>query len=158
MEPTSLAFQFLFLGLFLVPCILFLLTQQKTLKLIQPANRSLSPGEIFLQLIPLFGMVWQFFVVSRLSKSIHRELSEQTFSFEQTVSLEYTANARPTYAIGITYCTLFCCFLIPFDSTVKLFFSLATMMCWIIYWVQLSMYKQKIKQKHYSLASPPSRL
>lgn len=157
MEPTQPAFQFLFLALFLVPCILFLLTQQKALKFIQPANRSISPGEVFLQLIPLFGMVWQFFVVARISKSIQRELLEQIFSFEKTESVEYSTTSRPTYAIGITYCTLFCCSIIPFNPIVKLFFSLATITCWIIYWVQLSMYKHKLKQKHYLLASPPSR-
>jgi hypothetical protein len=158
MESTlSASFQFLFLALFLVPCILFLLTQQKTLNLIQPVNRSISPGEIFLQLIPLFGMVWQFFVVARIAKSIDRELAEQTFSFERTDSVEYATNSRPTYAIGITYCILFCASLIPFNPTVKLLFSLATITCWIIYWVQLAIYKSKLKQKFYLLASPSSR-
>jgi len=50
----------------------FLITQQNTLKAIQQQNRLMRPGEVWLQLIPLFGIVWQFIVVTRISDSIRR--------------------------------------------------------------------------------------
>lgn len=144
-------YQFFFLAVFFVPALLFLFTQQKTIKLIQPHNRSIAPGEVFLQLIPLFGMVWQFFVVTRLSDSIRRELGERTFTFEAPVS-NNEQYIRPTYRIGITYCVLFCCYIIPFIGS---FAFLAGMVCWIIYWVQLWNYKKKLEQKRYFSTSPP---
>ena len=68
----------------IVPFILFLLHQQNTLKNVQAHNRTMAPGQVWLQLIPLFGMVWQFIVVTRISESIKRELDSNTFTFEAT--------------------------------------------------------------------------
>lgn len=146
-------YQLIFWVLFLVPAILFLLTQQSTIKLIQPKNRRISPGEVFLQLVPLFGMIWQFFVVARLSDSIRKELGERTFTFEDS-PLVYTAkDNRPTYKIGIAYCILFCCYLIPFVGEILF---LAGTVCWVIYWVRLYQYKKKLEDKRYLVDSPPS--
>ncbi|HET6996801.1 MAG TPA: hypothetical protein VFI06_17530 [Chitinophagaceae bacterium] len=145
--------------IFLVPFILFLVTQQNTLKIIQPQNRTMQPGEVWLQLIPLFGLVWQFIVVSKISESIRRELaSENTFSFEQQNN-PYANNSygqpKPTYGIGIAYCVLWCCSIIPLLGS---FAGIAALICWIIYWVQLSDYKNRIQAKIYSRdysQSPP---
>jgi hypothetical protein len=132
---------------FLVPFILFLLMQQSLLKNIQPHNRTISPGEIFLQLIPLFGMIWQFVVVSRISNSIHNELSnQQRFSFEATVPNPIPESShRPAYAIGIAYCVLLCCSIIPMLGALAGF---AGLICWIIYWVKLAEYKSLLQQRH----------
>ena len=68
----------------LIPLIFFLVTQQNTLEAIQPENRTISPGEVWLQLIPLFNFVWCFIVVNRVSESINREFSfTASFSFEE---------------------------------------------------------------------------
>ena len=53
--------QFVLLFALLVPAILFLLTQQNTLKTVRVENRMLPSGLVWLQLIPLFGQVWQFY-------------------------------------------------------------------------------------------------
>jgi hypothetical protein len=134
---------------FLLPFILFLLSQQNTLKTIQPQNRTMSPGEVWFQIIPLFGIVWQFIVVSRIADSIQRELSsEAALSLEQqsTYSASYYG-PKPTYSIGITYCILFCCSIIPYFGGLAF---LAGIICWIIYWVQLSDNKNKIQMRQYS--------
>lgn len=146
--------ELLFLALFFVPAVLFLLTQKRTIRLIQPRNRRIGPGEVFLQLIPLFGMVWQFFVVTRLSDSIRKELGETTFSFEETPAAHSEKKERPTYRIGITYCILFCCYILPYIGS---YLFLGGMVCWIIYWVQLYRYKKKLEERRYLLNSPPSR-
>ena len=140
---SSASFQFLFLFLFLVPMVLFLITQQNTLKLILPQNRFMSPGEVWLQLIPLFGLVWQFFVVARISNSLRKELASQnnSFSFEQSSDQVLYSMERPTYNIGIAYCALMCCSLVP---GIRMFFSLAGIICWIIYWIKLSDYKRNL--------------
>lgn len=132
----------------LVPAIFFLITQQNTLKAIQPQNRSMSPGEVWLQLIPLFGIVWQFIVVSRISTSIGAELaSRNSFSFENPQYAQgYEGGERPTYQIGIAYCVLFCCSIIPILGTLT---GIAGIICWIIYWVKLSEYKNLMYSKNH---------
>ena len=141
--------------LFLIPVIFFLITQQNTLKAVQPQNRFMSPGEVWLQLIPLFGIVWQFFVVTRISKSIKKELaSSNQFSFEENpydyVDLE---SDRPTYQVGMAMAILFTCSILPIPVFEGLC-TLAGIICWIVYWVNLSQCKTQIEQQRYAVSQP----
>ena len=56
------------------------------------------------------------------------------------------AGSRPTYEIGIAYCVLFCCGVIPLIGT---FATIAGLVCWIIYWVRLAEYKNKVTRRDY---------
>ena len=132
----------------LIPTIFFYLTQQNTLKAIQPANRLMEPGMVWLQLIPLFGMVWQFIVVDRISDSIKKEFrswqnDSSILGYDDSESMQL-AYRRPTYDIGLTYCILFCCSIIPMLGWLA---ALAGFVCWIIYWVKLAEYKNMIKRR-----------
>ena len=127
----------------LIPTIFFLITQQNTLKSIQPANRLMEPGLVWLQLIPLFGLVFQFIVVSRISDSLRKEFSswqndDSILGYADSQSMEL-ARRRPTYDIGLTYCILFCCSIVPLLGTLA---ALAGVVCWIVYWVKLAEYKR----------------
>lgn len=131
--------------LFLVPAIFFLITQQNTLKSIQPQNRMMQPGQVWLQVIPLFNFVWQFIVVSRISQSIEKELSsEGLFSFEERGETPVVVEAKPTYGIGIAYCILYCCMMLPL---IKGLAVIPLIVCWIVYWVKLAGYKKRIQQR-----------
>ena len=55
----------IFIG-YLATLIFFLIAQQNTLKSIKPHNRKMQPGEVWLQLIPVFNLIWQFIVVGRI--------------------------------------------------------------------------------------------
>ena len=149
--------QIFFLTAFVVPAVFFLLAQYKTLKTISPANREISPGEVWFQLIPVFNLYWQFVVVTRIADSL---LKEQVFLESQDDSIlgipdfdavEAIGN-RPTYKIGITWCTLFLLDVImarlqwiTMDHTIiRGLIGLSAMICWIIYWVELVKNKQKI--------------
>ena len=136
----------IFILIFLIPAIFFLLTQQNTLKAIQPLNRTMSPGEVWLQLIPLFNIVWQFVVVRRISESLQRELnSENRFSFEGVShTSHYISDERPTYQIGMAFCILNCCSIIPILGTLA---RIAAIICWIVYWVKLSEYKKQLTNR-----------
>src|SRR5687767_10593654 len=123
---------FFFLLIFLVPYILFILTQQETLKAIRPENRTMPPGEVWLQLIPIFNLFWHFVVVRNISNSIRKELQyREQNSFLGLADPEITAelHRKPTLDIGIAYCVL-TVLSILFGSIV----SLAGLICWIIYW------------------------
>jgi hypothetical protein len=136
--------QAIFLLAFIIPAICFFITQQNTLKSIQPQNRMMTPGQVWLQMIPLFNLVWQFIVVARISQSIAKELSgEGLFSFE-AAETRTVVDTKPTYGIGISYCILYCFMIIPF---IKALAVIPLIICWIIYWVKLAGYKRQIQQR-----------
>jgi hypothetical protein len=158
--------QILLLLALLIPAILFLLSQQNTLKTIKKENRLLHPGLVWLQLIPLFGQAWQFFVVTRIADSIRKELSslqdDSILGFSDTAAVEQHEK-RPTFAIGTAYCALYTTGIftnlfqtsnvkvknvndIDLLSMIISFSILGGMVCWIVYWVQLAKYKRKLRQ------------
>ena len=51
----------------------YLMSMYQALDACSPRNRDMEPGMIFLIFIPLFNVVWQFFIVLRVSSSLARE-------------------------------------------------------------------------------------
>jgi hypothetical protein len=140
---------------FVILAILFPLAQQRALQVISPENREISPGSVWLQLIPVFGMVWQFFVVIRIAGSISNEMSSkigESILDNSQVQIKGT-DEFPTYAIGLAYCILTTIGVIINYSTMHSssylalfgsFFVLTGMVCWIIYWVRLVKTKNRL--------------
>jgi len=140
---------------FVIPAILFLLSQQRILQVISPENREMSPGSVWLQFIPIFGMVWQFIVVIRISHSVSKELASKIGEaiLDNSQAPIKETDDSPTYTIGIAYCILTTLGVIINYSTrysssyLPLFgslFFLTGMVCWIIYWVRLVITKNKL--------------
>ena len=93
---------------FVIPAILFFLAQQRILQVISPENREMSPGSVWLQFIPVFGMVWQFIVVTRIARSVSKEMVSKmgdSILDHSQVQIKET-DESPTYTIGIAYCIL----------------------------------------------------
>jgi hypothetical protein len=147
--------QILLLLAFIIPAILFFLAQQKILQVIHPENREMSPGSVWLQLIPVFGLIWQFIVVVRISNSVSKELSSRIGeSILDNFHIQIKeSNESPTYTIGIAYCILTTLGIIInytsrySTSDLRLFgslFFLSGTVCWIVYWVRLVKTKNKL--------------
>jgi hypothetical protein len=68
--------------IFLIPTIFFLLTLQKALTRVAPERRTMNPPMVWLGLIPLFSVVWNFIMVSALSKSLGAELTARNIPHE----------------------------------------------------------------------------
>jgi hypothetical protein len=152
---TPAIFQLVLLVAILIPAILFLLTQQNTLKATRPENRLMKPGLVWLQLIPFVGQVWQFFVVTDIAGSIKKEM--ETGSEDSILGIADTMTAeelrtKPTLTMGITYCSLNVVYVLLHliirgrTSTLLSLLALAGMVCWIIYWVQLAACKKKLSR------------
>jgi len=62
-----------FLALTTVILALYLLTLQRAMSRCSPRNRTMSPGLVWLQLIPVFGLYWHFKNVTELSRSLANE-------------------------------------------------------------------------------------
>ncbi len=137
--------QLLLLLGFLIPAILFLLTQHRTLEAIRPENRVMEPGQVWLQLIPIFGLIWMFVVIGKIADSLRNALNE---SEEDSIfgGFNVSSGERPTYNIGIAYAVCFCVSVIPFPL-IKGLAGLAAMVLWIVYWVQLAQFKSKLSNQ-----------
>ena len=121
------------LGLFILPVIFFYITIQNTLKVISERNRQMPPGQVWLCLIPLFGIAWNFVVLERLSNSISLELRKYG----------QAQHERPVYGIGLTSCILSACCIIPCLNYIVI---VPYLVVWIIYWVKIAEYKRRLEE------------
>jgi hypothetical protein len=136
----------------IVAAILFLRSQYRTLEAIQPQNRRIEPRQVWLQMIPLFGLIWQYFVIGKIANSIREELNSPTgdsIFAEDTIP----SDARPTFGIGLAYAICFSVCIIPMQL-LKSWAALGGIICLIIYWVKLAQYKKKIKSRSMLLRAP----
>jgi hypothetical protein len=69
-------------GIILIPAIFYCLTLQKALNRCAPENRAMAPGMVWLMFIPLFNLVWQFFVVINMAKSLGAEFQKRGIAEE----------------------------------------------------------------------------
>lgn len=114
--------------------IFYLLTLQNTLKELSIENQKMPPGNVWLMLIPVFGLVWGFIVVNRIADFLKAEFAKRNIQ---------VAEDRPGYSIGITYCILYACSIIPVLGALAV---IGGLICWIIYWVRIADYKTKLQQ------------
>lgn len=134
--PTELILLFLIPGLSIIPFIFYLVTLQSTLNEVSFENRKIQPAQVWLSLIPLFGLIWQFIIVNRLADSLREEFNSRNILLDES---------RPGSGIGLAYCILFCCSVIPFLGFLT---AVAGLICWIIYWVKINDYKLKLRQNY----------
>ena len=130
---------FIFLGVLctilgIVPLIFYLLTLQNTFDEISIENRKMQSGQVWLSLIPLFGLVWQFIIVDKMATSLKAEFAQRNMTIDE---------AKPEYSIGLTYCILFCCSIIP---AIGILTFIGGLVCWIIFWVKINGYKTKLQE------------
>ncbi|MDE2091792.1 MAG: hypothetical protein KGJ08_07835 [Gammaproteobacteria bacterium] len=135
MHMPMMLFSGWFLGawvIVLVVFILYLITLMNTLSAVSQQNRRLTPGLVFLLLIPLFNLVWNFIVVSKIRDSLQAEFSERNLSGQGF-----------GYGVGLAMCILYIVAIIPI---INLLAAPAALVCWIIYWVQIAGYKGQLSK------------
>ena len=115
-----------------LPTIFFLLTLHRTLDEVSLENRLMPPGQVWLALIPIFGTMWQFIIVQKMADSLQKEFAMRGVQ---------TKEPRPGYSIGMAYCILSVCTIIPFFGILA---SIGMFVTWIIYWVNIADYKNQL--------------
>jgi hypothetical protein len=120
---------FIVCAILLVPKIFYLLTLQKAFNRCSPECRAMQAGMVWLMLIPLFSLVWHFFVVLNMAKSLAAEFQKRGIAEDPS----------PGQTLGLVMCigNLIC--------------GPVGLICWIIYWVKIAGYSSKI-------AAPPAIL
>jgi ACS family hexuronate transporter-like MFS transporter len=115
--------------------VLFLLALQRALERCAPQNRTLSPGLVWLSMIPLFNIVWQFILINRIASSLRRE-----FDTRQTAQPGQREDYG--YGVGLAMCILSLASIIPLAGIVC---GLAGFVCWIVYWVKIAGYSRTLE-------------
>ena len=113
----------------LIPKIFYLLTLQSTLNNISPENRKMQPSNVWLLLIPLFSLIYHFYVIKYVAESIRAEADSMG---------RHLAEPMPAYHVGLAMCILNCLVVVP---GVNILTSIAGLVCWIVYWVKIADYK-----------------
>lgn len=145
MEYAYIYLTIIILLLFFAVITAFFFYQYHLLNRIKVENRMMRPGYVWLQLIPLFGLYWQFRVVTAISKSIYGELESRldkgSLIFYESDSL---IQKKPAYTEGIVYCILVCASIIPIPI-VKILASVIGIAAWIRYIIVLRRFERRLK-------------
>jgi|ERR1039458_9366874 hypothetical protein len=136
MDTEKLVFVLIVFGLLGIPEIFFLISMQKALERCSTESRTMSPWQVWLWLIPLFSLVWQFIVVVHIASSLRNELLRRQLPLNE---------AEPGQTLGITQCVLELLCWVPAISWIT---ALPSLICWIVYWVKIAGYSRQ-------LAGPP---
>ena len=123
------------LFLCLIPvAILYVITLSNALKKCAPQARTMESGMVWLLFIPLFNLIWHFFVVIALARSLGNEFRLRNV---QNVPPE------PAKGIGIAMGVCGACAIIP---VVGLLPGLAQLILWILYWSKIAEYSRMLDQ------------
>ena len=121
---SCLIFALLLLAVGIAVAVFYILTMQKALTLAGERHQKMNPGLVWLMLIPLFNLVWHFFVVKNVSESIKSWAAENGQSVDDA-----------GYTIGLVACIANCCGVIPF---VNFLAGPVALVCVIIWWVKIA--------------------
>ena len=140
MDSTSIirlfsgAFFLTFFAIGIAVAIFYILTLSRALSKCHPASRTMEPGMVWLLLIPLFNLIWNFFVVQAMARSLANE-----FRLRNVPSPE----PEPGKTIGLAMAICGACSIIPL---VNLLTGIGYLALWIIYWIKISGYSQTLDQ------------
>lgn len=118
--------------LYIIAFVFYLITLQNTLKKCSKENQKMPPANVWLLFIPLFNLGWHFVVVARVSDSIKAEYAKRGLPLSVP---------RPAYGVGLAYCILNCCSVIPFLGILAM---IGWLVCWIIFFSKVYNYSAKL--------------
>jgi len=105
----------------------FLLNLRDLLREVSPQHRAMEPNQVWLNFIPLFGIVWMFFTVIRVKDSVQAEFQARGWARSGDFG----------YGVGMAYAIL------------TVFAGLLTLIpglvCWIIYWLRTAELKSQLR-------------
>jgi hypothetical protein len=121
-------------GILLIPGIFYLITIRNLYKRISMVNRKMPPSSVWLLLIPIFNLIWQFIVVNKVFDSMAPELINRNLPLN---------DLKRDYYFGLAMCILNCCLVISnfINSQLNIFIFIGALVCWIFYWIKIGGYK-----------------
>jgi len=114
-----------------IASVFYLLTIGRALKLTQKYHQ-IAPGLVWLLLIPIFSLGWNFYILNRTTMGIKGKYAELGKDC-----------ADAGWNIGLAFSILACCSIIfGFIPLVGTLIGLATFTTWIMYWVKIAGYNR----------------
>jgi hypothetical protein len=104
----------------------FLLNLRDLLTQVSPQNRAMQPDQVWLNLIPLFNLVWIFVTIVKVRDSVSAEFQSRGWAPKGDFS----------FGLGIAAAILTILSWGPF--------GLAALVCWIVYWIRMSELKSQL--------------
>jgi hypothetical protein len=120
--------------LLLLPAIFYVFTLQRALNKCAADSRTIEPSKIWFYLIPIFNLVFHFFIVLNMAKSLNNEFKRRGVGM---------ANAKPGETIGLVMCICGVCKIIPYLNVVA---YVVYLIPWIAYWTQIAKYSRNLDQ------------
>ena len=118
----------------LVPIAFYIMSLQKELNRCAPENRAIQPAMVWLLLVPCFNVVWHFFVVLKMARTLGAEFQKRGLA----------ESPAPGQTLGLIMCVLICCAAIPIPFLRPLA-GLGGLVCWILYWVKIAGFSKKLE-------------
>ena len=124
MAGLFLCIYFVLIVALVVIQILFLLSMSKCLAQCSRRNRTMEPGQVWLNLIPFFNIVWMFITIIRISESLKNEYRSRGLRADD-----------PEFGkmMGITYMVLSLISCFPINMIFQ-----------IIYWMKIAGFKNQL--------------
>ena len=123
--PMLLAILPIVLLIVLVPLVLLDVLLHRALARCAPSARTMSPWLVWLGLIPLFGLFWNFRVVGAVATSLGNEFARRGIA----------GSAAPGKAIGMAWAALALLSAIPLVNFVTM---LPAAICWALYCIRIA--------------------
>jgi flagellar biosynthesis protein FliQ len=117
----------------LIVLIFFLISLQKALTLAGEENREMSPGLVWLNLIPIFNLGWMVYTVLKVSEAISKKHTAHNVP-------NPTEGAKTT---GLVYSICSICSIIPIIGGL---IALVGLVFFIIYWVNIAGFNKTMPQ------------
>lgn len=118
-----------------IPWFFFLLNLQNLLNRIEPRNRAMSAGHVWLNFIPIFNLGWFLYTVVKIKES---------------VEAEYRSRNRPPendtgYNVGLVTGVLgIASFFLGWIPVLGWGMAIAQLICWVLYWLKTSELKEQL--------------
>ncbi len=130
-------------GIFITFSVLWFRSMQRAMTACHPVSRSAEPETVWLNFIPLFGLVWQFVCVGRLSDSIAREYHRRGWHSDEN---------RPALELGIVAGVVICVSFIirvfvPMHPGIGFFSTLAMILCMYLHTNRLNSFRERLEKE-----------
>jgi hypothetical protein len=115
----------------------FTLTIVRALRRCHPRNVTTEPALMWLNLIPLVHVAWNFVTAIKVAESLREEFIDRGW---------HRRGEDYGYGIGLAMSILQVCGFIPYCGAL---FGLGGFVCFIIYWVKIAGYSRQLASREY---------
>ena len=125
------------LAVLLIPWFFFLLSLNNLLEEVAPRNRAMSPGQVWLNFIPVFNLGWFIYTVVKVKDSVKAEYAARGWAPDGDFGYNVGLIAGVLGILSVLG-------VIPFLGWMV---SVAALICWIVYWLKVAELKKRLQAR-----------